>query len=302
MSGWIKLHRQIVTSSKFADPDILRLWILCLTKAAHKDSIAVIDKREILLTAGQFITGRYALHHDYNALLSPRKRISETTLWSWLKRLENWGDLDIKTTNKYSVVTVLKWSDYQETLTANEQQIDSRLTTDRQQIDTNKNVKNLKNDKNVINISTTTTEGEIPNPFIEESIPNPFKLFESEGFGTISSITADKLGDMIDTYSERWVVEAMKIAVLRGKRTLGYVEGILKGFKSEGVDEPWNKAKDDKSPKLNQKVTNFRSKPQIKTVSSKDIPSQPISKEEYNELLEFAQRLESEKLAEGNRT
>lgn len=145
MSGWIKLHRQLVNSSKFADPDILRLWILCLTKATHKDTVVVIDRQEIPLSPGQFITGRYSLDQDYNAILAPRKKIKDTTLWSWLQRLEKWGDLDIKSTNKYSVVTVLKWSDYQETLTTEPQQTDNRLTTELQQFDTNKNVKNLEN-------------------------------------------------------------------------------------------------------------------------------------------------------------
>lgn len=147
MTGWIKLHRQLVNSSKFADPDILRLWIMCLTKAAHKENIIIIDRQEIPLLPGQFVTGRFALQQEYNAMLSPRKKIKDTTLWSWLKRLEEWGDLDIKSTNKYSVITVLKWSDYQETLTTEQQQIDNRLTTKRQQIDTNKNVKNEKNEK-----------------------------------------------------------------------------------------------------------------------------------------------------------
>lgn len=149
MSGWIKLHRQITKSSKFADPDILRLWILCLTKATHKETMVVIEKTEIPLEPGQFVTGRFSLSDDYNSALSPRKKIKDTTLWSWLKRLEEWGDLDIKSSNKYSVVSILKWSEYQESLTTELQQTDNKLTTKPQQTDTNKNVKNLKNEKNV---------------------------------------------------------------------------------------------------------------------------------------------------------
>jgi hypothetical protein len=149
MDGWIKLHRQIMKSSKFADPDILRLWILCLTKAAHKCTTVLIEKQEIHLLPGQFVTGRYSLHTDYNEALAPRKKIKETTLWSWLKRLEEWGDLDINPTNKYSVISITKWAEYQETLTTEPQQIDNKLTAERQQTDTNKNVKKEKNDKKV---------------------------------------------------------------------------------------------------------------------------------------------------------
>jgi DnaD/phage-associated family protein len=84
---------------------------------------------------------------------------------------------------------------------------------------------------------------------------NPFRLFENEGFGTISSMTSELLGDLIDTYSERWICEAMKIAVKKGKRNLGFVEGILKNWKADGIDEPWGGEKDDEeSQRRNQRT------------------------------------------------
>ncbi|WP_339259562.1 hypothetical protein MKZ12_07200 [Paenibacillus sp. FSL R5-0713] len=107
----------------------------------------MVEKQEVLLQPGQFVTGRFALQQDYNAGVAPRKKIKDTTLWSWLKRLESFGNLDIKSYNKYSVVTVVNWSEYQETLTTEPQQDDNKLTTEPQQTDTNKKVKNLKNDK-----------------------------------------------------------------------------------------------------------------------------------------------------------
>lgn len=81
---------------------------MCLTKAAHKEKVVVIEKQEIKLEAGQFWTGRFSLYRDYNELLSPKKKVKDTTLWSWLKRLEQWGDLDIESSNKYSIVSILK--------------------------------------------------------------------------------------------------------------------------------------------------------------------------------------------------
>lgn len=69
--------------------------------------------------------------------------------------------------------------------------------------------------------------------------PNPFRLFESEGFGTISGIIREKLGDYIDDYGERWVCEAMKASVIAGKRNLTYVNGILMRWKASGIDQPW---------------------------------------------------------------
>lgn len=147
--GWFKLHRKITESAIFTDPDLLRLWIYCLAKASHKDTTVMIEKQEVQLSPGQFITGRFSLHQEFNAGVAPRKKVKDTTLWNWLKKLETLGNVDIKSSNKYSVVTVIKWSDYQESLTTDSQQIDNRMTTDSQQIDTNKNVKNLENEKEI---------------------------------------------------------------------------------------------------------------------------------------------------------
>lgn len=141
MEGWFKLHRKIMENPIFSDADLLRLWIFCLSKATYKYTKVMIDKQEVELYPGQFVTGRFALYADYNLGVSPRKKVKDTTLWSWLKRLETYGNIDIKTTNKYSVVTVLKWHEYQETLTTEPQQIDNKLTADCCQTDTNKKLR-----------------------------------------------------------------------------------------------------------------------------------------------------------------
>lgn len=72
---------------------------------------------------------------------------------------------------------------------------------------------------------------------------NPFRMFEAEGFGTISSVISDQLNDFINDYGERWVCEAMRTSVIAGKRNLNYVRAILNRWKSEGIDEPWTKEK-----------------------------------------------------------
>src|SRR5690606_12883830 len=57
---------------------------------------------------------------------------------------------------------------------------------------------------------------------------NPFVFFEQEGFGTLGSFVAERLGDLIDTYGETLVLSAMKEAILHGAKNLKYVEAILK--------------------------------------------------------------------------
>lgn len=98
----------------------------------------MIGNQYINLEPGQFVTGRDALADEYNRDLSPSKRVKSLTLWRWLQKLEKLENLNIKPTNKYSVVTVINWSEYQET----EQQMNNKRTTNEQQMITNNNGNN----------------------------------------------------------------------------------------------------------------------------------------------------------------
>lgn len=98
------------------------------------------------------------------------------------------------------------------------------------------------------------------------SVPDAFRMFEAEGFGTISDITKDQLNEFIQDYTERWLCEAMKKAVLAGKRNLSYVQGILKRWKSEGIDEPWTKEKPPEQGGSRGARGGYSGKPHIEVV------------------------------------
>jgi DnaD/phage-associated family protein len=119
---------------------------------------------------------------------------------------------------------------------------------------------------------------------------NLFRLFENEGFGTISSVTSDKIQSLERDYGNRWVVEAMKIAVLKGKRNLAFVVGILKNWQSGGIDEPWTQ---EKKREQNRRQGNS-GKPDIPIVQHKDDDS-GLSEKEMEELLQLAEQMGSNK-------
>ncbi|MFB5193167.1 DnaD domain-containing protein [Alicyclobacillus fastidiosus] len=60
------------------------------------------------------------------------------------------------------------------------------------------------------------------------------RQFESDGFGTLNSTIAEQLGAMYQEFGFEWVSNAMKEAVLSGKRTLRFVNGILQNWRREG--------------------------------------------------------------------
>lgn len=146
--GYIKLYRQIADTPVWADSDKLKLWLMCLMKATHDEKTQVVGNQIIELKAGQFITGRSALSDEFNRDVKKDRRVDGLTLFRWLNLFEKMEMLNIKKTNKYSLVTVLNWDKYQGQRTSNEQQLNNKRTSDEQQLNTNKNDKNVKNVKN----------------------------------------------------------------------------------------------------------------------------------------------------------
>jgi uncharacterized phage protein (TIGR02220 family) len=144
--GYIKLYRKTMCSPIWQDPHYLKLWMYCLMKASHKEHKQLVGNQIVILQPGDFITGRTALSDDLNKGMKPAQKLNELSWWRHLDNLEKWEMLNIKKTNKYSVISIVKWVDYQEA----EQQLNNNRTSNEQQLNTNKNVKNVKNEKEEI--------------------------------------------------------------------------------------------------------------------------------------------------------
>lgn len=137
----------MMCSPVWQDPVYLKLWMYCLMKASHKEREQLVGNQVIKLMPGEFVTGRTSLSDDLNKGMKPKLRQSESTWWRYLNNLELWGMLNIKKTTKYSVVSIVKWADYQESEQDIEHQLNNKRTTIEHQLNTNKNVNNVKNEK-----------------------------------------------------------------------------------------------------------------------------------------------------------
>jgi len=138
-SGWIKLHRKVLENPIFSSEKGFRLWIWCLLKAGHKEKDVYLGNEKIHLKEGEFIFGRGSA--------SEQLGIKESTIRNWMKTLKQDRYIDIKPTNKYSLIKVRNWEQYQDTEQGDGQQSKNKLKTKQKQMDTNKNDKNDKNDK-----------------------------------------------------------------------------------------------------------------------------------------------------------
>jgi hypothetical protein len=131
-NGWVKLHRKLLDSLIFSSEKGLKIWIWCLMRAGHKNNKFLLGRQRINLKSGQFIMGGKKTEEELE--------IARTTIYYWIDFLMREGMIDIKKTNKYTIITIKNWDKYQ--------QVDikstSNDTTDGHQMDTNKKDKNNK--------------------------------------------------------------------------------------------------------------------------------------------------------------
>jgi DNA replication protein len=73
--------------------------------------------------------------------------------------------------------------------------------------------------------------------------PNVFTLYE-QNIGPLTPLIADSLRDLEETYAQGWIEEAFRIAVQQNKRSLAYIEAILRRWHDEGRDDSDRRGQD----------------------------------------------------------
>ena len=145
LNGFIKIHRQIMEWGWYKDQNTKAVFLHLLLKANFKER----EYKGVLLKPGQAIIGRKALAEQLG--------ISEQCVRTALNRLKSTNEITIKSTNKFSVVTIENWEMYQSdesestnestnTLTNNQPTTNQQLTNNQPHL---KNDKKDKNDKNI---------------------------------------------------------------------------------------------------------------------------------------------------------
>ncbi len=114
MKGWIKTYRKLLEWEWHTDPNMVSLWLHLLLMANRKDG----RWRGLEVKRGQLITGRKAL--------SEATGISEQSIRTCLERLKATNEITIKTTNKFSIITICEFDSYQDAEYQNDQQINQQ--------------------------------------------------------------------------------------------------------------------------------------------------------------------------------
>ena len=203
----------------WTNPYMYKLWSLCLMKAAHEKRKFLFNGKEVWLNSGEFVTGRDALTFEMNEGAKREHQVNSTSVWRWIKLFEKEGMLDIKSTTKYSVISISNWGAYQ----SDEQQVDNKWTSSEQQVDTNKNEKNYKNEKNIDN-----NNGEYP----AELIQTLYGKFPS-------GILQSAISEWLKTWPREMICFAIQTSFDYGKELNAlkpYINRILDNWASVGID------------------------------------------------------------------
>ena len=228
MEGYVKLHRSIVDSTVFQDAEVLKLWIWLLCNVAYADHDVLINGKIITVKTGQVITGRKKLGEQLN--------LSENKVYRALSILQKLGNVNIKTNNRYSVVTVTKWAKYQSdnqnvnnTVTTQQQHSNNTATTQQQHSNTTKESKERKErkERKEVVVSTDTAS---PTTTSEQDLISLYGIEATERYKKRFETWAKKKDAKVECIPT--IAEWMKKDKVPKKSA-----EVMSSFKSEVIDE-----------------------------------------------------------------
>lgn len=221
MTGCISIDRSIQNHWLFKEKRTFskfEAWIYLLMEANHSKAKVPIGNQIVTVERGQRLTSILTLSDLFNW--------SRFKVKTFLDLLESDGMLEVKTTSKYTLITIVNYDFYQSEQGRNQHQNDIKPTSKQHQsninptskqhqTNTNNNDNKDNNEKNVNNEKKKTTA---------------FDFFQDNGFGFITSYNLDDLNYYLDSFendSDEIVTASLKIAKDRNKVTWGYAKSIL---------------------------------------------------------------------------
>ena len=212
--------------------------MLCLMKASHSGNKFLFNGKEVVVSSGEFVTGRDAIAKEFNEGVPRDQQIVGRTLWRWIKKFEEEQMLSIKSTTKYSVVTVKNWNEYQ----ASDQQVSNNRPSTVHQVSTIKNANNAKNEKNKDIYSPVVN-------YLNEKAGTNFKASSKATQRLIDARLNEKFSEddfkkVIDNKVNEWsskpdMIQYLRPTTLFGTKFEGYLNQKPKYSQQKGNENGW---------------------------------------------------------------
>lgn len=247
-NGFIILDRKMINWGWYQNINTKTLFLHCLFKANWKDGEFQGKK----IPRGSFVTSLSKLSEE---LSSNKQKFTLQAIRTSLKHLVSTNELTIKTTNKYTVITVNNYDNYQNLNKYLNNQLTNKQQTTNKQLTTIENNKTIKH-KNNNNTSTTTNNNK----------PSLFEIIEKNFGRTLNSIEIEELLTWEDNELTRYVI---KKAILSNVYSIRYISKILYTYKQKGIKTvidaekeytQFEKERNSKSNKKQYKTSTERTK------------------------------------------
>lgn len=116
--GWIKFYRKFQEWEWYSKSEMVHLFLHLLLNANPED----MEWQGRTIKKGQVITGRRKI--------SEVTGISEQTIRTCLQRLVETGEILVESTNKFSIITICNYGNYQDSESESNQQVTSNQPTE----------------------------------------------------------------------------------------------------------------------------------------------------------------------------
>lgn len=221
MTGWISIDRSIQNHWLFKEKRTFskfEAWIYLLMEANHSEAKVTIGNQIVTVERGQRLTSILTLSDLFDW--------SRFKVKTFLDLLESDGMLEVKTTSKYTLITIVNYDFYQSEQGRNQHQNDIKPTSKQHQSNINPTSKQHQTNTNN-NDNKDNNEKNVNN---EKKKVTAFDFFQDNGFGFITPYNLDDLNYYLDSFendSDEIVTASLKIAKDRNKVTWGYAKSIL---------------------------------------------------------------------------
>lgn len=138
MIGFVKLHRKLFEWEWYSDINVRISFIHLLLKANWKGS----NYKGQFINRGSVVVGMHETPKEIG--------ISTQQFRTVLKKLKNTQEITIKSTNKFTVVSIVNYEDYQDKEVKVTSTITNEQQTSNKQVTTSKECNNIKEDKKEI--------------------------------------------------------------------------------------------------------------------------------------------------------
>ncbi len=176
--GYVKLWRKIKDSFIWEDPEALKLWLHLLMEANYQDREHIFNGKVEKIKRGELICGRHSLESQLG--------INESKIYRLLNIMEKEQLIEQRKTNVFTLISIVKYQDYQSNEQQNEQPANNQRTTSEQPVNTPKEVISINNTLKNKTFSPPSVE-EVKDYLLEKNITSidPIKFvahYESTGW------------------------------------------------------------------------------------------------------------------------